>query len=80
MSLNGVLVDGCRDSHGLSCRADMSRADPKPIDCGGTVMRVLGANRLGMLLEHFRPDDNVRLQDFLLAPHPGGGHGAGVRV
>lgn len=68
VSLNGVLV---RADAGIPTGSRVGASiqltgDPKPIECQGTIMRALGANRVGILLDHVKPEDNVRLQDFLL--------------
>lgn len=38
----------------------------EPIVCAGTIMRALGGNRTGVLLDQLKTDDSMRLQDFLL--------------
>jgi DNA-binding response OmpR family regulator len=68
VSLNGVLVRmDAEIPTGSRVRASLwLTGDAKPIDCGGTIMRALGANRVGILLDHVTVADNVRLQAVLL--------------
>lgn len=68
VSLNGLLMqaDGTI-AKGSSVQVTLHLSpDAKPLICGGSVMRILEANRIGIQLHTLPAADHTRFQEFLL--------------
>jgi DNA-binding response OmpR family regulator len=68
VSLNGLLMrTNAEIPTGSRVWVSFSLTDQgEPVVCAGTIMRALGGNRTGVLLDQLKTEDSMRLQDFLL--------------